>query len=252
MTLAQAPTLQFEHVSHSFAKLEVLSDICLEVPSGSLVSILGPSGSGKSTLLDIAAGLLQPLQGRVLLDQHVVEGAGHAGYMPQKDSLLPWRTVIENALLGTQLRGLYQQTAKALVKERLGRFGLAGFEQSYPHELSGGMRQRVALLRTIMYEDKLLLLDEPLSALDALTRLQMQRWLGATLDALDSTVLLVTHDIREALLLSDKVVVLSARPAQIVLELEVPLAHPRSHEVLRSAEMLALEAQLFDVLVGVV
>jgi ABC-type nitrate/sulfonate/bicarbonate transport system ATPase subunit len=247
----RAPELKVMSISKAFRRngttLEVLRNLSLLVPSGHFVSLIGPSGCGKTTFLEVVAGLTQADQGAVELDDCEVTGAGAAGYMPQRDHLLPWRTMLQNVTLGPELRGegrMADKEARAL----LARFGLGGFEASYPAALSGGMRQRAALLRTVMYERRFLLLDEPLSALDSLTRLELQAWLAHLVAELGSTVLLVTHDIREALRLSDTVFVLSERPATVKLELEVPGVRPREAKLMATPEMARLERELMDAL----
>lgn len=248
--LAEPPQLELKHISHDFAALSVLEDISLSIPAGQFVCLIGASGSGKSTLLNIVAGLLEPSKGQVLLAGQPVQ-QGQAGYMPQRDALLPWRTVVDNALLGVEIRHKNKsdkmQQARTLLAERLEQFGLAKAAQQKPHELSGGMRQRVALLRTIMYEDKFLLLDEPLSALDALLRFKVQQWLAAMVAQLASTTLMITHDIREALLLADRIVVLGDAPARVRLDVTVPRQQAvRSLADLQAPAMLQLEQALFQ------
>lgn len=239
-----APSVRLEHISHHFAGLAVLDDISLEFPAGSFTSILGASGTGKSTLLDIMAGVLSASAGRVWLDEQALPAAGFAGYMLQRDGLLPWRTVLENVLLAAQVQQRPMVNAQQDALTLLDAFGLADFAHAHPQELSGGMRQRVALARTVMVSRRLLLLDEPLSALDALTRWQLQRWLGDTVTRLGATTIMVTHDIREALLLSDRIAVLSARPAQLLAVYDVPLARPRTPASLHDPEMQQLEQHL--------
>lgn len=205
-----------------------LQDVSLQVPRGSFVSLIGPSGCGKSTLFNVIAGLLHPSHGRVLMDGEDVTGrVGLVGYMLQKDLLLPWRTVLENVVLGLELKGVRARDARQRALPYLYRYGLGGFEHHYPDALSGGMRQRVALLRTLLFESEVILLDEPFGALDAQTRSRMQEWLLQLWSDFQKTVLFVTHDVEEAVYLSDTLYVLSARPGRIKARLEVPLARPR-------------------------
>lgn len=245
-----APQIQLRRVTKSFRRgserLQVLREISLQVESGQFASLLGPSGCGKSTLLEIVAGLTLADRGDVLVDGMPTEGAGAAGYMPQKDLLLPWRNLLANVTLGPELSGFRKENAESEAKALLERFGLKGFEHSYPYELSGGMRQRGSLLRTVMYQKRFLILDEPLSALDALTRLELQAWLGELVFELGSTTLLVTHDIREALRLSDVIFVLSGQPATITKRVKVPGRRPRDSAALATSEMVRLEQQLMD------
>lgn len=231
--------------------MEVLHSLDLEVETGSFVALIGPSGCGKSTICNLVAGIEVPDTGEIELNGEAILGTqGNAGYMPQKDLLLPWRTLLENVLLGCEI--LHKDKRKALVeaKEWLNQFGLAPFAEHYPHQLSGGMRQRGALLRTILFGKKTLLLDEPFGALDALTRQEMQRWLSSIWNRTRYTVLLITHDVDEAILLSDKVVVLSQRPACIIQEFKIPFSHPRNpDELLLSTVALELKRQLLHLLI---
>jgi len=231
--------------------MEIFSSLNLEVETGSFVSLIGPSGCGKSTICNLLAGIEVPDTGEILLDGEAIQGTlGNIGYMPQKDLLLPWRTLIENVLLGCEILHKDKRQARAEAKEWLNQFGLTPFANHYPHQLSGGMRQRGALLRTILFGKKTLLLDEPFGALDALTRREMQRWLISIWNQTRHTVLLITHDIDEAILLSDKVVVLSQRPARIIQEFKIPFPHPRDpNKLLLSSVALDLKKQLLNLLV---
>lgn len=239
-----APSVRLEHVSHTFGDLTVLEDVSLTFAAGSFTSVLGASGAGKSTLLDIIAGVLSPSRGRVWLGDRALPGAGFAGYMLQHDCLLPWRTVLGNVLLAAQVRGRGGARAREEALALLDAFGLADFAHAHPQALSGGMRQRVALARTVMVSRELLLLDEPLSALDALTRWRLQRWLSDTVSRLGATTIMVTHDIREALLLSDRIVVVSARPARVLAVYDVPGPRPREPGHLHTAPLRGLEHHL--------
>ncbi|MFZ3101873.1 MAG: ABC transporter ATP-binding protein [Desulfitobacteriaceae bacterium] len=227
----------------------ILNSLDLDVETGNFVSLIGPSGCGKSTICNLVAGIELPDTGQILLDGEAIQGSpGHVGYMPQKDLLLPWRTLLDNVLLGCDILHKDKRQAREEAQEWLSQFGLAPFSAHYPHQLSGGMRQRGALLRTILFGQKTLLLDEPFGALDALTRQEMQRWLLNIWDQTRHTVLFITHDIDEALLLSDKVVVLSQRPAQILQEFTVPFPHPRDPNLLLSSDTLHLKKQLLQLL----
>ena len=231
--------------------VEVLHSLDLEVETGSFVSLIGPSGCGKSTICNLLAGIEVPDTGEIVLDGESIHGTlGNVGYMPQKDLLLPWRTLQQNVLLGSEILHKDKRKAQIEAKEWLNQFGLSLFSEHYPHQLSGGMRQRGALLRTILFGKKTLLLDEPFGALDALTRREMQRWLLSIWNRTRHTVLLITHDIDEALLLSDKVIVLSQRPARIIHEFKIPFPHPRDpNELLLSDVALDLKKQLLHLLV---
>jgi NitT/TauT family transport system ATP-binding protein len=208
-----------------------LDGVSLRAAAGEIVAVVGPNGCGKTTLLEIVCGLTEPDGGAVQ--------AQAAALMAQRDLLLPWAGAADNAALALRVagvdRGQARETAAALLRD----FGLGGFERARPHELSGGMRQRVAFARTLLAGRPVLCLDEPFAALDALTRLQMQDWLAATLRADPRTVVLVTHDVEEALLLADRVVVLSARPGRVVCTLDVDIPRPR---VRTDPELVALRA----------
>ena len=227
--------LALEGVGHGFGELAVIERIDLEVGAREVLGVVGPSGCGKSTLLELIAGLREPASGRVL----VGGGAGPparlaaCAYMPQRDLLLPWFSAIDNAALALRNRGVSRARARQEAGPLFERFGLEGFERSRPAELSGGMRQRVAFLRTLVAGKPVLLLDEPFASLDAITRGEMQGWLAGALRADPRTVVLVTHDVEEALYLCDRVVVLSSRPARIAAELDVPAprAPDRDHAV---------------------
>jgi ABC-type nitrate/sulfonate/bicarbonate transport system ATPase subunit len=211
-------------VGHAYGTLEAIARLDLRVAAREVLGVVGPSGCGKSTLLELIAGLREPSRGSI-------EAAGATdprgrlaacAYMPQRDLLLPWLSAIDNASLALRNRGAGRADARRAAAPLFERFGLAGFERTRPSELSGGMRQRVAFLRTLLAGKPVLLLDEPFGALDALTRAEMQEWLAAALTAEPRTAILVTHDVEEALYLCDRVAVLSARPARLVAELEVP------------------------------
>jgi len=220
---------------HAFGELAVLQALELEARAGEVVGLVGPSGCGKSTLLELVAGLLDPTRGRIAVGDATTaeQRLTRCAYMPQRDLLLPWLSAIDNASLAPRNRGASRAAARSKAAALFERFGLAGFEHSRPGELSGGMRQRVAFLRTLLAGKPVLLLDEPFAALDAITRAQMQQWLARALVAEARTVLLVTHDVEEALYLCDRVILLSSRPAVAVEELRapVPRRHPRAATV---------------------
>lgn len=239
-------------VSHTFEgahPVEALRDVTIRVAEGAFVSIVGPSGCGKSTLLRILAGLLVPSSGEAEAGgESVVGRPGLVGYMPQRDLLLPWRRVRENAILGAEMSGVPRADARARAETLYQRFGLAGFERAWPSQLSGGMRQRLALLRTFLMPRQTLLLDEPFGALDAITRREMHAWLQDVWREDRRTVLLVTHDIDEALFLSDRVYVMSPRPGRVVREVEVTLPRPRTTHDITSPEFVALKSVVLDAL----
>jgi ABC-type nitrate/sulfonate/bicarbonate transport system ATPase subunit len=229
--------------------LDVLDQISLAVDAGEFVSIIGPSGSGKSTLFNIIAGLEQPTSGRLLIEGREVTGQrGIVAYMPQRAALLPWRSVVENAVLASIVQRGDVKAARREAEALLDAFGLAGFGHALPATLSGGMRQRAALLRTVLWHRPIMLLDEPFGALDALTRAKLQQWLLKLWAGLDRTILLVTHDIDEALLLSDRVYVLTSRPGRVARELTIDLSRPRSYEVITSRAFAEYKQQLLHAL----
>ncbi len=226
------PKLELRNLSKSFQttgrNIEALSGISLQVDAGEFVTLVGPSGSGKSTLFNLIAGLLEPDKGEVWLDGQLQgERTGNFGYMPQRDLLFPWRSVTDNVAIPLELVGVNRGAARERAQEMLVHFGLEEFGASFPSALSGGMRQRAALLRTILTEQDVLLLDEPFGALDALTRRELQDWLLEIWQEYSKTLFFITHDVEEALYLSDRVVVLSARPGHIVEILNVNLPRPR-------------------------
>lgn len=241
--------LELRGLKKSFDGHPVLADIKLVLRPGEFVTIVGPSGSGKSTILNVLTGALKADGGEILLD-----GTPHRAhmqrfaFMPQRDALMPWRRIIDNTTLGLEVVGLSRQAAREKVAPLFAEFGLSGFERHYPAQLSGGMRQRAALLRTVVQDKPILLLDEPFGALDALTRLQMQRWLADMRVRHHWTVLLITHDVREAVLLSDRVYVLSARPARMTKTVSVPLAHPRL--IASTPAIAAIEADILTTLLN--
>jgi ABC-type nitrate/sulfonate/bicarbonate transport system ATPase subunit len=229
--------------------IEVLQPIDITVGDGEFVTMIGPSGCGKSTLFNIIAGVDEPSTGQISIDgASTTTRTGKFGYMPQQPLLLPWRTVEENVMLGLDVRHVPRKQALEHAHELLKRFGLAEFARHYPTTLSGGMRQRVALLRTVLFNASFLLLDEPLGALDALTRLSLQMWLLDLWQSLHASVLFITHDVREAILLSDRIYVLSARPAQVLRVVEVDLPRPRQQKHLTLEHSIKLEQELIAVL----
>jgi NitT/TauT family transport system ATP-binding protein len=210
--------IDISDVGHAFGEVRVLDGVCLHIPAGSSISIVGPSGCGKSTLLRMVAGLIQPSEGRIAVGPADTPKGRlrHCAMMPQQDLLLPWRTALDNACLALENRGVPRREARKRAQPLFHKFGLAAFESSLPAQLSGGMRQRVSFLRTLMAEKAILLLDEPFGALDAITRAEMQDWLIEALRYVPRSSVLVTHDVDEAILLGDTVAVMSPRPSRIV------------------------------------
>lgn len=220
--------LRFESVSRSLASLPVLQNIDLEIERGSFVALVGPSGCGKTTLLNLAAGLARPNEGAVYYDGEPLLGPNtSAGYLTQDDALLPWRDVLGNVALPLEVKKVGKADRTAAAREIIAKVGLSGFEHHRPSQLSGGMRKRVSIARTLVYRPETLLLDEPFGALDAQTRLLMQDQMLGLVRELGLTVLLVTHDITEAIALADRIVLITARPARIVEVIEVSAAARR-------------------------
>lgn len=207
------------------------------------MSIIGPSGSGKSTLFHLIGKLYEPTSGSIELNGAPIE-RGMISYMPQNDSLLPWRTIVRNIQLSREVNG--QPIDEANLLEWINRSGLAGYEQAYPHELSGGMRQRASFIRALVSEAPLLLLDEPFSALDELTRMNMQRWLLSIWEETRPTVLFITHNIEEALFLSDRVIVLSDKPTVVQRSIRVPFERPRREEITLDAAFIRLKKEIYN------
>lgn len=240
------------HVSHAFRGervVPVLDDVSLEAGEGDFVSLVGPSGCGKSTLLRVLAGLLRPDAGEAEVGGEDARGQpGLAAFMPQKDLLLPWRRALANATLGAEIAGENRARARRRALALFEQFGLSGFERSWPSQLSGGMRQRLALLRTFLTPAETLLLDEPFGALDAITRREMQGWLQDVWLRDRRTVLFVTHDVEEALLLSDRVAVMSSRPGRIAAVVDAPFERPRQANLVTSAEFVARKGALLEAL----
>jgi ABC-type nitrate/sulfonate/bicarbonate transport system ATPase subunit len=244
------PLLQINGLSRAFSngkdKLQVLQSVSLDACEGEFIAIIGPSGCGKSTFFNILAGLISPDEGNIMLDgKKVPHLRGRMAYMQQKDLLLPWRNTLDNAILGMEIQGGHKRSAREQARELLKIFGLEGFEEHYPQELSGGMRQRVALMRTILCKKDILLLDEPFGALDAMTRGIMQRWLLKVWGQFGPSVLLVTHDVEEALILADRIYVMTSRPGSIKGSLQVPLERPRR---ITQADMVDCKKYLLELL----
>jgi ABC-type nitrate/sulfonate/bicarbonate transport system ATPase subunit len=255
MTLPQVATptaaIRLRGIRQSFGEVVALVDVSFTTKRHERLGIVGPSGCGKSTLLSAIAGLIQPDEGTVTIDEATTprERLRRCALMPQRDLLLPWRTAIDNAAIALENRGMKSAQARERARPLFERFGLAEFEERMPAQLSGGMRQRVAFLRTIMAEKDILLLDEPFAALDSITRSSMQEWLLSALEQEARTVLLVTHDVDEALLLTHRVIVMSARPGRIVrtLETDLPRDRPR-REIVTSPEFAALKESALEAL----
>lgn len=229
--------------------IQALNAVSLSIGKKEFVSVIGPSGCGKSTLLNIIAGIERPDQGDILyMDQSVTGKTGLFGYMPQNDVLMPWRTVLDNVILGLELKGVPKGEARQNAEHYLESFGLIGFQHKYPGSLSGGMRQRANFLRTVLPEHPLLLLDEPFGKLDAITRRHMQKWLMKRWEELQVPVLLITHDIDEALFLSDRIYMMSSRPGSIKKTITVPFDRPRNSEIEYSLTFMELKREITGLL----
>jgi NitT/TauT family transport system ATP-binding protein len=226
---ADTPHIVISHVTKRYVtaqrgELLALRDVSFEAGRGEFISIVGPSGCGKSTLLNIGSGLTAPSEGQAFVDGERVEGPNaHVAFMLQKDLLLPWRTVVENVMFGVEIQGIAAAERRRRAQALLENLKLAEFSGHYPHQLSGGMRQRVALARTLAVDPTVLLLDEPFSAVDAQTRMVLQRELAQTLKRAGKTALLITHDLLEAVTLSDRVLVMSRRPGRIIDEIVIDI-----------------------------
>ena len=244
--------LKLNHVGMTYpsdsGQVEALIDIDLDIRDGEFVSILGPSGCGKSTMLFIVTGLTPPSKGEVFIgDKRIIQPYHEVGFVFQDHLLLEWRNATQNVSIQGELRGMQKKTARQKAIELLKMVGLEEFADKFPHELSGGMQQRVSICRALLHDPKLLLMDEPFGALDAFTRDQMRVDLERIWMKRSSTVMFVTHDISEAILLSDRVIVLSRRPGTIVEELTIDLPRPRNISVSESRAFLAYRHRLTKV-----
>ena len=249
--MIQNQKIKLEAVTKRYTRngqpLTVLEGVDFEAAEGELVSIIGPSGCGKSTLLNIIAGLDQPTSGEIYLDGRQTEQRlGVVGYMQQRDLLFPWRTVIDNVVLGLELQGISRKAARQRAMNLTEQFGLGGFEQEYPYALSGGMKQRAAFLRTVLADQEVFLLDEPFGALDALTRTQIQEWLLSMWEKVKKTIVLVTHDVDEAIFLSDRVYVMTARPGSMRQVMRIELPRPRRLEMVTWPEFVRIKSELLS------
>ncbi|WP_270607031.1 ABC transporter ATP-binding protein [Bacillus mobilis] len=237
--------LQFHNVSFHYDEKPIINELNASIQDKEFVSIIGPSGCGKSTLFRLITGLEEASTGRIEL----TETKSHpVGYMPQKDMLLPWRTIIENAALPLECQGVQKKEAQIKAKELLHKFGLQGYETKYPKDLSGGMRQRVSFIRTLLTGGEILLLDEPFSALDALTKASLQEWLFEQWKEWEKTILFITHDVEEALFLSNRILVVEQQPITTLTERVVPLDRNRTRKDLYKPEVLALKDELLSML----
>lgn len=241
--------LTLEKVAASYGSNHVLEDITCSVAEGEFVSIVGPSGSGKSTIFQLIGGLYTPESGTISLDGEIVNNSrGHISYMPQSPALFPWRTVLQNVELTAEIAHAPVDREKTM--ELIRSAGLTGYENAYPGELSGGMKQRVSFIRSLNAPQSIICLDEPFSALDEFTRLEMQQWLLSIWETYRKSILFITHNIDEALFLSDRILVLSDKPAVVKKEVVVPFSRPRKEELLMSEPFLQLKREIYNDLRG--
>lgn len=239
--------LRVENVSKSFDGEKIIEDISLELQEGEIVSLLGVSGGGKTTLFNIIAGLSKPDTGHVVLDGKEITGEpGNVSYMLQKDLLLPYRNIVDNVALPLMIRGEKKQSAREKAASYFEEFGLAGTEKKYPTQLSGGMRQRAALLRTYLFSEKVALLDEPFSALDMLTKGTVHEWYLDVMEKIHLSTLFITHDIDEAILLSDRICLLTGKPGAITKEIVVREPKPRRKDFNLSEEFLSYKREIIS------
>lgn len=242
--------LEVKNISVSFEGKPVLQDVSIELAEGELVCLLGISGGGKTTLFNVIAGLLEPdNNGKVFLDGKDITGKpGHISYMLQKDLLLPYRTIEDNVALPLLLKGMKKKDARAKVSDMFGQFGIDGTQKQYPAQLSGGMRQRAALLRTYMFFHGVALLDEPFSALDTLTKSAMHKWYLDVMEDIRLSTLFITHDIDEAILLSDRIYLLSGSPGKITEEIVIKEPKNQRHDFNLTAEFLEYKRKILSLL----
>lgn len=252
MENARMSLLEFDHVSYQYPgeDFDIIDQLSFQVEPGSFHCIIGVSGCGKSTIFRMTNGLLEPKSGTIRVGGESIAGQKHyCGYMPQKDLLFPWRTIGENLALPMEIRGGYsKKEQRERIDAALAEVGLEGCQDKRPDELSGGMRQRAAFARTMLTGSDLLLLDEPFSALDFLTRISMQEWLLEQWQRHKKTILFITHDVEEAIFLSSSVLVAESTPIRTLREIPIPLGYPRTRQDLKRSEIVDLREQLVDML----
>lgn len=240
--------LTVANITKRIGTTEIIRDLSFTVENEEFVSIIGPSGSGKSTIFNLICGLLTPDEGAIMLENRIINGTrGEISYMPQTPSLFLWRTVLDNALLGQELKG---KPDREKAKQMLEIAGLSPYLNAYPHELSGGMKQRVGFIRALLSPQAIICLDEPFSALDELTRLTMQKWLLSIWEENRRTVLFVTHNIDEALFLSDRILILSNKPAMVKAVFKIPFGRPRDEGILLTEDYLKWKREIYYKLQG--
>ncbi|WP_034429496.1 ABC transporter ATP-binding protein [Caldisalinibacter kiritimatiensis] len=248
-TYQNSTKLLAQSLIKKFNNMLVVNNVSITLQENEFVSVIGPSGCGKSTIFNMIAGLIKPDSGDVFIDDEKYTGiTGRVSYMYQKDLLLPWKKIIDNVSIPLIIKGHSKNEARKKVKDYFEVFGLSGFEYKYPFQLSGGMRQRAALMRTYMFSKDVILLDEPFGGLDAITKTKMQYWLLEVLEKLKASILFITHDIEEAIFLSDRIYILSDRPATIKKEIRIDLPKPRTQEILTSKEFNDLKRHVLNIL----
>ena len=239
--------LKVSHVTKSFDGRKILDDVSIELHDHELVGLLGVSGGGKTTLFNVISGLLKPDCGQVFLDGQEITGKpGNVSYMLQKDLLLPYRTIEDNVALPLIIKGEKKKAARAKVQPYFEEFGLSGTQKKYPAQLSGGMRQRAALLRTYMFSDRIALLDEPFSALDTLTKSAMHKWYLKVMEQIHLSTIFITHDIDEAILLADRIYLLTGNPGKVTEEIVIKEPKPRGENFNLTEEFLEYKKQILE------
>ncbi|HKL79957.1 MAG TPA: ABC transporter ATP-binding protein [Mobilitalea sp.] len=241
--------LTANHITVSYDGIKIIEDISIELLKGEIVCLLGVSGAGKTTLFNVISGLLHPEVGTIELDGEDITGnAGKVSYMLQKDLLLPFKTIQDNVSLPLLIQGVKKQTARATALQYFKEFGLEDTEKKYPHQLSGGMRQRAALLRTYLFSDQVALLDEPFSALDTITKSSMHEWYLNVMDQIRLSTLFITHDIDEAIHLSDRIYIMTGKPGRITSEIIIREQKPRGKDFIVSTEFMNYKKQILKIL----
>jgi len=247
--MTKSTILEVKNIKKSYPGLHTIEDISLKLEKKQFVSILGPSGCGKSTLFNIISGLEMPDNGNVVIDGEDYNGrTGRVSYMHQKDLLFPWSSIINNVCLPLFLKGKNKKDSYIEANKYFRDFGLEGFEDKYPNQLSGGMRQRAALLRTYLFANDIMLLDEPFGSLDAITRRKMQLWLLEILEKIDASVLFITHAVDEAIFLSDRIYLLSERPAVVRKVFDIDIKRPRDKKMFTKPEFIKLKEEIINLL----
>ncbi len=241
--------LEVRGVSKSFEEKQILDDISIELNDGELVCLLGTSGAGKTTLFNIISGVLEPDKGHVFLNgQEITNSPGKVSYMLQKDMLLPYKNVLDNVALPLVVRGTGKKKAREEAAAYFEEFGIDGYQNKYPSQMSGGMRQRAALLRTYLFSKEVALLDEPFSALDTMTKSKMHQWYLSIMEEIKLSTLFITHDIDEAILLSDRIYILAGKPGRVHQEIVVSEKRPRTGDFLLTEQFLEYKKQILSVL----